>query len=157
MRSVTTFKATPMEVTLIAGIAGLLATIGVLAVMFRHWHRRYSEQAIELERMRSGRTQLASKWIHQLRQARLYSALEEELCRRLSEHEGIAPTIVKKQVHQVVQSRLGDAVTDDQQTTNDRGITDQLQEVREMGFVINGDIAIEMMQAQYTGSKMTAA
>ena len=41
--------------------------------------------------------------------------------------------------------------------TKDSGITDQLQTIRDMGFEINGDIVIETTQAQYTGSRMTAA
>ena len=146
-----------MEFTLIASITGMLAAIATLAITFHHWHRRYSEQAVELERMRSGRTHLACKWVHQLRQARLYSELEEEFCRRLSEHEDAAPITIKKQVRRFVESRLGDGATHDRRVTKKSGIDDQLQAIREMGFVIDGDIVIEMTQAQYTDSRLTAA
>ena len=146
-----------MEFTLIASITGMLAAIATLAITFHHWHRRYSEQAVELERMRSGRTHLACKWVHQLRQARLYSELEEEFCRRLSEHEDAAPITIKKQVRRFVESRLGDGATHDHRVTKKSGIDDQLQTIREMGFVIDGDIVIEMTHPQYTDSRLTAA
>ena len=146
-----------MEITLFTSIAGMLAALATLAITVHHWHRRYSKQAVELERMTAGRTQLATKWVHQLRQARLYSALEDEFCQRLSEHEDSAPVTIKKQVRRVVESRLGDGTTHDYRVTKDSGINDQLQTIRDMGFEINGDIVIETTQAQYTGSRMTAA
>jgi hypothetical protein len=150
-------KVSLMEITLITSIAGMFAAIATLAVTLHHWNRRYSKQAIELKRMQDGRTHLASKWVHQLRQARLYSALEEEFCSRLSAHEDAAPVTIKKQVRRIVESRLGDGTTHDHRVTKDCGIDDQLQEIRDMGFVINGEIVTEMTHSQYTGSRLTAA
>jgi hypothetical protein len=147
----------PMEITLITSIAGMLAAIATLAITLHHWHRRYSRQTAELERLRAGRRHLAKKWVHQLRQARFYSALEEELCSRLSEHENAAPVTVKKQVRRLVESRLGDGTTHDHRVTKDSGIDDQLQEVRDMGFMINGEIVTEVTQAEYAESRLTAA
>ena len=146
-----------MEITLITSIAGMLAAIATLAITLHHWHRRYSTQTAELERLRAGRKHLASKWVHQLRQARLYSALEEEFCGRLSEHEGAAPVTIKKQVRRAVELKLGDGTTHDHRVTKESGIDDQLQAVRDMGFMINGEIVTEITQSEYAGSQLTAA
>ena len=73
-----------MDVTTIASLGAMLAGLTTLAIALNHWQETYSRQQDEIRRLAESRSKLARKFVRQLRQARLYTNLENEYCERLA-------------------------------------------------------------------------
>ena len=146
-----------MNATLFASLAAMFTAFATFAIAMNHWYRTHSSQRAELERLRNNRRRLAEKFVRQLGQARLYSKLEDEFCRRLAEHTTPAAETHKKMVRRYVEDQLGDGTVHRGKYTKESGIQAQLESVREMGFQIDGETVIETIPLDSRCHVSTAA
>ena len=134
-----------MEVTTIASLGAMFAGLTTLAIALNHWQKTYSRQQMEIRRLAASRSHLARKFVRQLRQARLYTHLEEEYCRRLAAVTEVKTVTIKKDVRRHVEDTLADGTRHNGRYVTESGIQDQIESVREMGFEVEGETVIETM------------
>ena len=146
-----------MNATLFASIAAMFTAFATFAITMNHWYRTYSSQRMEIDRLGLSRKRLAEKFVRQLGQARLYSRLEDEFCKRLAEHTTPAAETHKKAVRRYVEDQLGDGTLHRGKYTKESGIQAQLESVREMGFQIDGETVIETQPFDSRRHARTAA
>ena len=135
-----------MDVTTIASLGAMFAGLTTLAIALNHWQKTYSRQQEEIRRLAESRSKLARKFVRQLRQARLYTRLEEEYCGRLSAIADVRAVTIKKEVRRHVEDVLADGTRHNGRYVTESGIQDQIESVREMGFEVEGETVIETMQ-----------
>jgi ribosomal protein L18 len=146
-----------MNATLFASLAAMFTAFATFGIAMNHWYRTYSSQRMEIERLGRSRKRLAEKFVRQLGQARLYSRLEDEFCKRLAEHTPPAAETHKKTVRRYVEEQLGDGTLHRGKYTKESGIQAQLESVREMGFQIDGETVIETQPFDSRRHARTAA
>ena len=134
-----------MEVTTIASLGAMFAGFTTLAIALHHWQKTYSRQQTEIRRLAESRSNLARKFVRQLRQARLYTHLEEEYCLRLATVTDMKTMTIKKDVRRQVEESLADGTRHNGRYVTESGIQDQIESVREMGFEVEGETVIETM------------
>ena len=135
-----------MEVTTIASLGAMFAGLTTLAIALIHWQKTHSRQQQEIRRLSDSRSSLARKFVRQLRQARLYTHLEEEYCRRLATSTGATAKTTKEEVRRQVEDRLADGTRRNGRYVTESGIQDQIESVRDMGFEVEGEFVIETMR-----------
>lgn len=128
-----------MDINILTGIAAIIAAVASLIFTLQRWHHHFSRQARERSKFHMHRRALAEKFVRQLRQAEFYSELEEEFCRRLSTHVEAAPNTIKTQVRKSVSDKFGNGAKANSRICKPAGIENQLNDVREMGFGIQGE------------------
>lgn len=128
-----------MDINILTGIAAIIAALASLIFTLYRWHHHFSRQAQERSKFHMHRRTLAQKFVRQLRQAEFYSELEEEFCRRLSAHVEAAPGTIKTEVRKSVSEKFGNGVKADFRICKPAGIENQLNDVRDMGFGIQGE------------------
>lgn len=134
-----------MEITTIASLGAMFAGFTTLAIALNHWQKTYSRQQNEIRRLAESRSRLARKFVRQLRQARLYTHLEEEYCQRLATATDANAVTTKKDVRRHVEDVLADGTRHNGRYVTESGIQDQIESVREMGFEVEGETVIETM------------
>ena len=134
-----------MEITTIASLGAMFAGFTTLAIALNHWQKTYSRQQNEIRRLAESRSRLARKFVRQLRQARLYTHLEEEYCLRLATATDVNAMTTKKDVRRHVEDVLADGTRHNGRYVTESGIQDQIESVREMGFEVEGETVIETM------------
>merc|ERR1711965_587913 len=97
-----------MEITTIASLGAMFAGFTTLAIALNHWQKTYSRQQEEIRRLAASRSNLARKFVRQLRQARLYTNLENEYCERLASATDLNAGTIKKDVRRHVEGLLAD-------------------------------------------------
>jgi alkanesulfonate monooxygenase SsuD/methylene tetrahydromethanopterin reductase-like flavin-dependent oxidoreductase (luciferase family) len=139
-------KESAMDVTTIASLGAMFAGLTTLAIALNHWQRTYSRQQEEIRRLAASRSNLARKFVRQLRQARLYTNLENEYCERLASVADLNAATIKKDVRRHVEGVLADGTRHNSRYATESGIQDQIESVREMGFEVEGETVIETIQ-----------
>ena len=134
-----------MEVTTIASLGAMFAGFTTLTIALHHWQKTCSRQQNEIRRLAESRSNLARKFVRQLRQARLYTHLEEEYCLRLAKAIDIKKLTIKKDVRRHVEDVLADGTRRNGRYVTESGIQNQIDSVREMGFEVEGETVIETM------------
>ncbi len=153
-----------MNATLIASLAAMFAALTTLVIAIIHWQRTHSNQQAwilkqqqEIDRLVRNRSDLARKFFRQLRQARLYSRLEDEFCLRLAEHSDAAPETIKKSIRRHVEDELGDGIRHNHRYAKESGIQDQIDWIHEMGFETDGESIMAIASSTPVSGPMIAA